>query len=144
MKNLFILLLSFVLFAVPVFAGDLQYDWETSFSKTAVMTTASDKLDNLNPDVIVADDYKGYLDGKNSMYGAFLAVQEQFEELPDTNLNKKYSNLLIDKYHNRLKAISTHTYLAGVIDVPDSEYKILKENLKQLIAIYNYFIAQDI
>lgn len=125
---------------MPVFAGDLQYNWESNFIKIESL----DKINSVNPDKIVNDDYNAYLNNGKSFYGYILYIKQQYQDLPDTNLNKKYADMLFNNYHLRLKAVNTNTYLVGIIDIPDSEYQRLDDDIKMFICIFNYSFAQDI
>ncbi len=143
-KVITIILLLFLV--LPVFADDLQSKWEEDFSKTPVMVKLLENSWGNSPDDVIKNDYKDYLLGKNSFYTTLDNVvnSDKYYELSSNDLNKKYIDLLLDKYCDRLKAVSTHIYIAGVISISDAEYKKLDDTVKSLLSIYNYIFAQDL
>lgn len=128
---------------MPAFCDPIQQVWEENLFSQPELEKL---LDTAHTDETIMNDYKNYLEGKNSFYTALSSLLESdaYWKLPENDLNKKYLDMLLNNYFERLKAVTTSTYLAGVISVSDSEYKLLNQSTKKLIAMYNYLFAQDI
>lgn len=83
---------------------------------------------------LIHNDYEGYLEGKDSMYGAILNNIDSFKD--KTNL--KYSGQLKDDY-DCYKKYYDKTY-CGITSykIDDSEYIKLNTELKGLITGFNF------
>lgn len=143
MKKIIVLFALFLFSVMPAFCDTIQQVWEENLF---LQPELEKLLDTAHTDEYIRNDYKNYLEGKNSFYTALSSLLESdaYWKLPKNDLNKKYLDMLLNNYFERLKAVTTSTYLAGVISVSDSEYKLLNQSTKKLIAMYNYLFAQDI
>lgn len=142
MKKLLVLFVSFVLLAIPCFAGDLQYNTEVKIYKTKLASGSKD-LTAYNSDTLILEDYDTYKSGGDSIYGYYLNTRDEYNR-SSNDIDKKYIDILIKKYNDRVIGAKTHTFKAGVISIPDNEYSKLSDSIKKHICFWNYFLAQDI
>ena len=124
-----------LLLCLPVFAGNaLQQKYE------------ADNMQNINTGFydflsLINEDYEGYYNDKNSVYGCIVNLTEDYEkENRSTDLIylKEALNLYKQAYDTQSKAHLHYIY------IKDKDYQIISEKTKGAIKIYNslYLLSQ--
>ena len=144
-KAIVFILLGFMIFTAPWFAGNLlQQQDELKYIQ---------KVGN-NPisiyhgkDYLIREDYYGYHNGKNSVYGYVVNTLEDISKsnIPNKELNMRYLKLLKNKIETIVNlqnnSIDNNMRLNSVnrkIIVDDSDYQKLSQKVKDIIIMCNY------
>lgn len=120
MKKVFISLLLAILVCSPVFAGDLQKQFEaknnynnTDFCKKYVQ-------------MLIKEDYETFLADGDSMLGRATDLKEKYKK-HGLSEDLKYVEKIINLYGNTPE----------IINIDDKTYNLLQFDTKDLIAFYN-------
>lgn len=134
MKRIILTILLLFL-ALPVFAGNLlQQEYETAkMSEMAQEPT----FYNLSKRGLIENDYSAYLNGGGSLYGVLKYKQGR---LPKNSLDLKYVNLILAKYDIIVKNRDSQLIQPDKIIVDDKDYKMLSDDVKSDIAVFNIII----
>ncbi len=131
MKKLLVIFLMFL--ALPCFAGNLlQQEDEVRFAREIVAEDQNSS--QYSKEFLLQDDYRGYLQGKDSLYGAILYA---LDELPKNSIDYKYLDIASKKYELAIKNNNAQLFKLQKIIIDDIEYKQLKKNTRVLITCYN-------
>lgn len=144
MKRLIILIL-LLLTVNPVFAGNLlQQQDELQF----VQKVANDPLPTqYGKDYLIREDYYGYWNGKDSLYGEIVNTLEDISKsnIEHKDLNIKYLALMKTKIETIVKLQNNNidnnmrkNAASQKITVADEDYKKLIKEVKELINISNF------
>lgn len=143
--KIFVLLLCILSLQVTCFAGNiLQQQDELKF----VQKVANDPLPtHYGKDYLIREDYYGYLNGKDSLYGEIVnTLDDMFKtNIQNKELNIKYLTLLKTKIETIVKlqnnSIDNNMRLNAArqkIIIDDDDYKKLIKEVKELINISNF------
>lgn len=131
MKRIIIFTL-FLLIVNPVFAGNLlQQEYET---QKASEVSRNPMTSNYTKEALLKNDYEGYLNGGRSLFGMIRYIQE---ESPKNSLDFKYADLMLKQYNMYVKTYNQKIFQLKKIIVDDTDYKLLKENTKEVISVFN-------
>lgn len=144
-SRLFILSLCLFMLSNPCFAGNvLQQQDELKF----VQKRANDPIPiHYGKDYLIREDYYGYLNGKDSLYGEIVNTLDDMSKtnIPNKELNIKYLTLLKTKIETIVKlqnnSIDNNMRLNAArqkIIIDDEDYKKLIKEVKELINISNF------
>lgn len=147
MKRIIITILILFL-SLPCFAGNvLQQQDELKF----VQKVANDPLPTqYGKDYLIREDYYGYLNGKDSLYGSVVNYLKDLSKsnLPYKDLNIKYLSLLKSKIetivnlqNNSIDNNMRVNAASQRIIVDDKDYNSLSNTSKELINIYNVILS---
>lgn len=147
MKRIILTILILFL-ALPCFAGNvLQQQDELKF----VQKVANDPLPTqYGKDYLIREDYYGYLNGKDSLYGSVVNYLKDLSKsnLPYKDLNIKYLSLLKSKIETIVNlqnnSIDNNMRVNAAcqrIIVDDKDYNSLSNTSKELINIYNVILS---
>ena len=147
MKRIIITILILFL-ALPCFAGNLlQQQDELKF----VQKVANDPLPtHYGKDYLIREDYYGYHNGKDSLYGSVVNYLEDLSKsnLPYKDINIKYLSLLKSKIDTIVKlqnnSIDNNMRVNSAsqrIIVDDKDYNSLSNTSKELINAYNVILS---
>lgn len=130
--KLFVLLLCLLSLQLNCFAGNiLQQEYETA----KMQETAQESVFyNMSKESLLENDYQSYLNGGRSLYGYLLA---SVEENSKSSLDFKYHNLMLKQYNMYIKTYNHQLFRLKKIIVDDTDYKLLKENTKEVISVFN-------
>lgn len=143
--RLFILSLCLFMLSIPCFAGNvLQQQDELKF----VQKRANDPIPiHYGKDYLIREDYYGYWNGKNSVYGYVVNTLEDISKsnIPNKELNIKYLKLLKNKIETIVK-LQNNTIdnnmrknsASQKIIVDDEDYKNLSTDVQDIIIMCNY------
>lgn len=143
--KLFILSLCLLSLQLNCFAGNvLQQQDELKF----VQKRANDPIPiHYGKDYLIREDYYGYLNGKDSLYGEIVNTLDDMSKtnIPNKELNIKYLTLLKTKIETIVKlqnnSIDNNMRLNAArqkIIIDDEDYKKLIKEVKELINISNF------
>lgn len=141
MKRIIIFTL-FLLIVNPVLAGNLlQQEFETAKMQEVAQQPA---LHNMSKRGLIEDDYLGYLNGKDSLYGVILYKKEELEKSssPVKHINLRYLNLVLEGYNFVIKNKNPQMFQPDKIIVDDKDYRQLDEDIKSIISGFNMFISK--
>ena len=147
MKRIILTILILFL-ALPCFAGNvLQQQDELKF----VQKVANDPLPTqYGKDYLIREDYYGYLNGKDSLYGSVVNYLKDLSKsnLPYKDLNIKYLSLLKSKIETIVNlqnnSIDNNMRVNAAcqrIIVDDKDYNSLSNTSKELINAYNVILS---
>lgn len=142
MKKIVILLISLFCFISPVFAGNLmQQEYETAKMQELAQEPA---FYNMSKRGVIEDDYYGYLNGKDSLYGVILYKKDELEKVttPDKSIDLRYINLVLQKYDFIIKNKNPQLLAPDKIIVDDEDYKNINKDVKDIISGFNLFMAK--
>lgn len=142
--RLFVLSLCLLSLQLNCFAGNvLQQQDELKF----VQKRANDPMPTYyGKDYLIREDYYGYHNGKDSLYGMVVNTLEDIStsNIPNKEINIKYLKLLKNKVEIivslRNNSIDNNIRLNAVnkkIIVDDEDYKKLTPDVKEIITAYN-------
>lgn len=143
--RLFILSLCLLSLQLNCFAGNvLQQQDELKF----VQKRANDPIPiHYGKDYLIREDYYGYWNGKNSVYGYVVNTLEDISKsnIPNKELNIKYLKLLKNKIETIVK-LQNNTIdnnmrknsASQKIIVDDEDYKNLSTDVQDIIIMCNY------
>lgn len=142
----FIFFLLFMLMVNPVFAGNiLQQQDELKFVQKVAKTPLPT---HYGKDYLIREDYYGYWNGKDALYGVVVNTLEDISKsnISNKELNIKYLDLLKNKVeiivslqNNSIDGNMRKNAASKKIIIDDEDYKKLSERTKEIITIYNYF-----
>lgn len=143
--RLFILSLCLLSLQLNCFAGNvLQQQDELKF----IQKVSNDPLPtHYGKDYLIREDYYGYLNGKDSLYGEIVNTLDDMSKtnIPNKELNIKYLTLLKTKIETIVKlqnnSIDNNMRLNAArqkIIIDDEDYKKLIKEVKELINISNF------
>lgn len=149
MKKSIILVVSLVVLISPCFAGNLlQQQDELKF----IQKVANDPLPTqYGKDYLIREDYYGYWNGKDSLYGEIVNTLDDMSKtnIPNKELNIKYLTLLKTKIETIVKlqnnSIDNNMRLNAArqkIIINDDDYKKLSSDVKDLIIMLNYLMFE--
>lgn len=134
MKKIILTILLLFL-ALPCFAGNLlQQEYETAKMSEMAQEPA---FYNLSKRGLIENDYSAYLNGGGSLYGVLKYKQGR---LPKNSLDLKYVNLILAKYDIIVKNRNSQLIQPDKIIVDDKDYKMLSDDVKSDIAVFNIII----
>lgn len=144
MKRIILTILLLFL-ALPCFAGNvLQQQDELKF----VQKVANDPLPTkYGKDYLIREDYYGYLNGKDSLYGEIVNTLNDISKssIENKDLNIKYLALMKTKIETIVKLQNNNidnnmrkNAASQKIIVADEDYKKLIKEVKELINISNF------
>lgn len=142
MKKVLILMLCLFCFIPPAFAGNiLQQEYETAKMAELAQEPA---FYNMSKRGLIEDDYLGYLNGKDSLYGVILYKKEELEKTSSTvkHINLRYLNLVLEGYNFVIKNKNPQMFQPEKIIVDDKDYRQLDEDIKSIISGFNMFISK--
>ncbi len=128
--------------SIPCFAGNLlQQEFETAKMQEVAQQPA---LHNMSKRGLIEDDYLGYLNGKDSLYGVILYKKEELEKSssPVKHINLRYLNLVLEGYNFVIKNKNPQMFQPNKIIVDDKDYRQLDEDIKSIISGFNMFISK--
>lgn len=142
-RIIFTILLLFL--ALPVFAGNLlQQQDELQF----IQKVANDPLPTqYGKDYLIREDYYGYWNGKDSLYGEIVNTLNDISKsnIENKDLNIKYLTLMKTKIETIVKLQNNNidnnmrrNAASQKIIVADEDYKKLIKEVKELINISNF------
>lgn len=130
--KLFVLSLCLFMISIPCFAGNLlQQEYET---QKASEVSSNPMTSNYTKEALLKNDYEGYLNGGRSLFGMIRYIQE---ESPKNSLDFKYADLMLKQYNMYVKTYNQKIFQLKKIIVDDTDYKLLKENTKEVISVFN-------
>lgn len=140
MKKL-VCVMCLICLALPVFADNLlQQKYEDDFNKDKIKTHISTFIlfDGID---LLKDDYDGYNNGRDTMYGEIMYLIEDINKknAPYKNLNIEYLN----KIKSNIVNAANNDINPSPIIVDDEEYKHLTEDTKILINLNNINSTTD-
>lgn len=141
MKN-FLILIILLLMVNPVFASNiLQQEYETAKMAEIAQEPA---FYNISKKGLIEDDYYGYLNGKDSFYGAILYKKDELEKVTtsDKSIDLRYINLVLQKYDFIIKNKNPQLLAPDKIIVDDEDYKNINKDVKDIISGFNLFMAK--
>lgn len=134
MKKIILTILLLFL-ALPCFAGNLlQQEYETAKMSEMAQEPA---FYNLSKRGLIENDYSAYFNGGGSLYGVLKYKQGR---LPKNSLDLKYVNLILAKYDIIIKNRNSQLIQPDKIIVDDKDYKMLSDDVKSDIAVFNIII----
>lgn len=132
MKKILVLLLCVVSLQLSCFAGNLlQQEYETAKMQEVAQEQT---LYNASKESLLKNDYQAYLNSGRSLYGMIRYIQE---ESPKNSLDFKYADLMLKQYDIYVKTYNQQLFKLKKIIADDTDYKLLKENTKEVIALFN-------
>ena len=143
--KLFVLSLCLLMLSIPSFAGNLlQQQDELQF----VQKVANDPLPTkYGKDYLIREDYYGYWNGKDSLYGEIVNTLNDISKsnIENKDLNIKYLALMKTKIETIVKLQNNNidnnmrkNAASQKIIVADEDYKKLIKEVKELINISNF------
>lgn len=143
--KLFVLLLCLLSLQVNCFAGNiLQQQDELKF----IQKVANNPLPtNYGKDYLIREDYYGYHNGKNSVYGYVVNTLEDISKsnIPNKELNIKYLKLLKNKIETIVKLQNNsidnnmrRNAASQKIIIDDEDYQKLSTDVQDIIIMCNY------
>ncbi len=148
MKNFIVLLLSLFCFIPPAFAGNLlQQTDEIQFVQKTVNNPMPSHYGKI---YLLREDYMGYKNGKNAFYGYIVNGLKDVHKSSNSTINKQYLQLIKNKIDSVILITNSDidynrrlNFNLSKITVDDTEYKLLSENTKLVIQMYNYIVSGD-
>lgn len=129
MKKILLLFVSLMV-TLPVMADNaMQRAYEAKQKRDLDEITAGCSLTRQQ---LIDEDFKGYYQGKNSLYGAFVNYNEDLPK--DAVLNKKYMSKII---RNIRLCVDDGEEPCTYIKVEDNEFAKLREQTQEYLWRYN-------
>lgn len=130
--------------ALPCFAGNLlQQEDEVRFARE--IAKAQETFPNYSKEFLIREDYNGYMNGKDSLYGL---VVNTMEDISKTNILNKELNLHYLKLaKDKLQIIATTPQSSNInpakskIVIDDTDYKKLDKQVKTVILSVNLVLG---
>lgn len=134
--KLFVLSLCLFMISIPCFAGNLlQQEYET---QKAAKVSSNPMTSNYTKEALLKNDYETYLNGGNSFYKELITQKEkQMKQRTANNLNLRYVDLMLKQYDLIVRSFNTNLFHLNKINVDDSEYSQLDNEVKLLIFSFN-------
>ncbi len=136
MKKLLVIFLMF--FSVTLLCGNLlQQEDEVRFAREMAKEPAL----NYSKEFLIREDYNGYMNGKNALYGYVVNGIEDAHKFKNPTLNQRYLKLIKNKIDNVLASSGNINYNLTRIDIDDTDYEKLSDDTKRTICVFNITIA---